>query len=53
MAKDPNFDMVTGNDYTPSQRANAAVRTAHGNSSGAPDHADSASVSAPSDLVIG
>lgn len=49
MAKDPNFDMMNGNDYSPSSRANSAVRTANGGKSGAPDKPDDGSVSAPSD----
>lgn len=50
MSKDPNFDMMSGNDYSPSKRASAAIRTATGSGSGGmPDHADSGSVSAPAE----
>lgn len=45
----PKDQLQSGNDYTPSARASAAVSKAHGMSSGAPDHADSGSVSAPSE----
>jgi len=45
-----NFDMMSGNDYTPSARAKSAVSTAQGSGSGKmPDHADTGSVSAPSE----
>lgn len=47
MTKDPNFDMMSGNDYTPSKRADAAVKTAMSGKSGMPDRADVGSSSEP------
>lgn len=46
---EPKYQLTNSNDYTPSKRASAAVNTAHGMNSGAPDKPDSGSVSAPSD----
>lgn len=46
---DSKNQLQSGNDYTPSKRAAAAVRTASGNSGAKPDQPDTGSVSAPAE----